>query len=178
MSAQPLTALRDRVKDLRRVKASDLLPHPENWRTHPVRQREALSSVLAEVGIADALLVRETEQGLQLIDGHLRAEMEPDSEWPVLVLDVTEQEARTILATHDPLAAMAETNQRAFNELQQRIGTVPDLPKIKMIDLPPVPRLGWWLIGIPLERAGEIRALIDQIAAVEGVITSMTVSDG
>jgi len=85
--------LHDRITDLRRVKASDILPIPANWRTHPKEQQEAMRGILAEVGIVDALLVRETPDGLMLIDGHLRADTPPDTEWPVLVLDFTEEEA-------------------------------------------------------------------------------------
>ena len=77
--------IRDRVKELRRVKASELLPNPKNWRVHPPAQADAMRGVLAEIGYADALLVRETSDGLMLIDGHLRAEVTPDMEVPVLV---------------------------------------------------------------------------------------------
>ena len=42
--------IRDRIKELRRVKASDLLPNPKNWRTHPVAQQDALKGLLAEIG--------------------------------------------------------------------------------------------------------------------------------
>ena len=59
----------------------------------------------------------ETEQGLMLIDGHLRAEVAPDSMIPVLILDVTQEESDKILATHDPLAAMAEANSDKLEEL-------------------------------------------------------------
>ena len=102
--------IRDRIKELRRVKASELLPNPKNWRTHPVAQQDALRGVLAEVGYADALIARETPEGLMLVDGHLRAETTPDSDVPVLVLDIDEAEADLILATLDPLAAMAEAD--------------------------------------------------------------------
>jgi DNA modification methylase len=113
--------LRDRIKELRRVKASDILPNPANWRTHPKAQQDAMRGILAEVGIADALLVRETPAGLQLIDGHLRADVAPDSEWPVLVLDVDDKEAAKLLATVDPLAAMAETDPERLQELLRQI---------------------------------------------------------
>jgi DNA modification methylase len=113
--------LRDRIKELRRVKASDILPNPANWRTHPKAQQDAMRGILAEVGIADALLVRETPAGLQLIDGHLRADVAPDSEWPVLVLDVDDKEAAKLLATVDPLAAMAETDPEKLKELLHQI---------------------------------------------------------
>ena len=36
--------VRDRIKGLRRVKASRLRPHPKNWRTHPVAQQDAVGS--------------------------------------------------------------------------------------------------------------------------------------
>lgn len=105
-----VSAIRDRVVGLRRVRAGDLIPHPRNWRKHPERQAQALAGVLAEVGYAGALIVRETADGLQLIDGHLRAETTPDAVVPVLVVDVTEEEADKLLATLDPLAAMAEAD--------------------------------------------------------------------
>src|ERR1700730_13488375 len=90
--------IRDRIRELRRVQASELLPNPKNWRRHPAQQAAAMAGMLAEVGYADALLARETPDGrLQLIDGHLRAETTPTSMVPVLVLDVTEAEATKLL---------------------------------------------------------------------------------
>ena len=109
--------IRDRIKKLVRVRASELIPNPKNWRVHPEEQQNALRGVLAEVGIADAVLARETKDGLQLIDGHLRADIDPSLEWPVLVLDVTEEEADKILATHDPLTMMAEIDTGVLDEL-------------------------------------------------------------
>lgn len=109
--------IRDRIKELRRVPAAELLPNPRNWRRHPERQHNALRSLLAEVGIADAVLARETEHGLQLIDGHLRAEVASDCMLPVLVLDVTEAEADILLASLDPLAGWAEVDAAALEDL-------------------------------------------------------------
>jgi hypothetical protein len=110
--------IRDRVKELRRVRASELAPNPRNWRTHPDCQRDALRGVLAEIGYADALLVRELPDGrLELIDGHLRAETTPDALVPVLVLDVDAEEALKILLTHDPLSAMAVADAQQVREL-------------------------------------------------------------
>jgi hypothetical protein len=130
------SSIRDRIKDFRRVKASDLLPDPHNWRTHPPAQRAALAGVLDEIGIADAVLARETADGLQLIDGHLRAELDPSVEWPVLVLDVTEAEAKKILATHDPLTAMAEPDESLLADLLAEIETESDALQKMLDDLP------------------------------------------
>jgi DNA modification methylase len=127
--------LRDRIKDFRRVPASEILPNPKNWRTHPQAQQDALRGVLAEVGIADALLVRETPAGLQLIDGHLRADTAPDAEWPCLVLDVDDAEADKLLATVDPLAAMAETDSAKLDELLREIDTGSEALQEMLADL-------------------------------------------
>ncbi|MBS0263902.1 MAG: hypothetical protein JSS02_18330 [Planctomycetes bacterium] len=116
--------VRDRIKEFRRVRASQLQPHPQNWRTHPPVQRAALQGLLAEVGYADALLVRETAAGgLMLIDGHLRAETTPDQEVPVLVLDVSEAEAAKLLATLDPLAGQAQTDPDKLESLVREVQT-------------------------------------------------------
>jgi len=119
--------IRDRIKEFRRVKASQLRPHPKNWRTHPTAQQDALRGVLAEIGYADALLARELSDGsLELIDGHLRAEITPDVDVPVLVLDLDEQEAAKLLALHDPLAGMAEANDEVLAELLSHVETEND----------------------------------------------------
>lgn len=110
--------IRDRVVGLERVRAGDLAPHPKNWRTHPERQSAALQGVLADVGIADACIARRLADGrLQLIDGHLRSSLDPDQVLPVLVLDVDEQEAELLLATLDPIAALAGADRRQLGEL-------------------------------------------------------------
>jgi DNA modification methylase len=109
--------IKDRVKELKRVRASDLIPNPKNWRTHPEEQQNALKGVLSEIGYADALLARETDEGLMLVDGHLRAETTPNSIVPVLVLDITEKESDLILATLDPLSAMAGRDENRLTEL-------------------------------------------------------------
>lgn len=127
--------LRDRIKELRRVPASDLMPNPKNWRTHPQAQQDALRGVLAEVGIADAVLARETPSGLMLIDGHLRAETAHDSILPVLILDVDEAEADKLLATLDPLAAMAEADAAKLDGLLREIDTGSEALQQMLADL-------------------------------------------
>jgi DNA modification methylase len=116
--------IRNRIKELRRVRASELRPHPKNWRKHPEAQQNALRGILAEVGYVDALIVRELPDGhLQIVDGHLRAETTPDAEVPVLVVDLTESEAEKVLATFDPLSAMAEPDEVQLEALLKGIET-------------------------------------------------------
>ena len=126
--------IRDRIKELRRVPASSLRPNPKNWRTHPKEQADALRGTLAEIGFAEAVVARELPDGsLELIDGHLRAETVGDAEVPVLVLDVTEDEADKLLVTLDPLAAMATVDADALASLVATVETDSDALR-QMID--------------------------------------------
>jgi DNA modification methylase len=115
---------RDRIKSLRRVRAGDLRQNPDNWRTHPESQREALRGVLEEVGLVDACIARELPDGtLELLDGHLRADMDPDQKIPVLIVELDDAEAKKVLATLDPLAAMAEADAVKLDALLREIDT-------------------------------------------------------
>jgi hypothetical protein len=119
--------IKNRIRELRYVKASELAPNPKNWRTHPKEQADALRGVLGEIGMADAVLARELEDGsLMLIDGHMRAETVGDEELAVLVLDVTEAEADKLLAVIDPIAGMAGVNKSSLEELLAGITTDSD----------------------------------------------------
>jgi len=113
----------DRIKELRRVPVSDLVPNPKNWRIHPNAQKDAMTGLLDEIGYADALIAYEKDGELILIDGHLRAEATPDAIVPVLILDVDEDEADKILVTHDPIASMAEANQGLLERLLENVQT-------------------------------------------------------
>lgn len=116
--------IRNRIVDHVVAKGRDLQDHTGNWRTHPAMQAEALASVLEQIGIVDELLVYESEAqgGLTIIDGHLRANSHPDTEWPCTLLDVSDAEADLILATFDPLAALAGTAPKALEALLERVG--------------------------------------------------------
>ena len=113
--------IRDRITDFRRVPASELIPNPLNWRRHPGSQQNALRGVLDDIGFADAVIARETAAGLEVLDGHLRTDVMGDDPVPVLVLDVTEEESKRLLATIDPLASMAEMDPTALMGLLDQI---------------------------------------------------------
>lgn len=110
---------RNRIKDHRKVRAGDLIPHELNFRTHPENQKKALKALYQEVGFARSLLAYELADGrLKLIDGHLRRSMDPDEIVDVEVLDVSDDEARKLLLSVDPLAALAQTDDAALQELK------------------------------------------------------------
>lgn len=110
--------IRNRIVDHVTVRAGDLVPHPLNFRKHPDAQRQALTASYAEVGFARSLLGYQLPDGrIQLIDGHLRRDFDPDMDVTVELLDVTEEEARKLLLTIDPLAALAETDAQIAAQL-------------------------------------------------------------
>ena len=120
-----MTDYRNRIKALEYVNADELVAHPGNWRSHPAAQAQALKGVLNEVGIAGALLAYRSERqggALVVIDGHLRKDAAPQ-QWPVLILDVDDVEADYLLATHDPLAAMATADAGALDALLSSVNS-------------------------------------------------------
>jgi len=120
--------IRDRIVEFRRVPPTELRPNPKNWRTHPKHQRDALKGLLAEVGIADAVLAYDPGDGggLMLIDGHLRVEeLAGMEEVPVLVLDVNEHEADKLLALSTRLARLpGKTTKSSSSFCKASIPTV------------------------------------------------------
>src|SRR5271165_3498975 len=122
-------SIHNRIKGHRRIRAGYLVPHEWNFRTHPELQRRALLAVYDEVGFARSLLAYELPDGrLKLIDGHLRRDLDPDMEVEVEVLDVTEDEARTLLLSIDPLAALAAEQEQLHDRLMEIVPEpAPDL---------------------------------------------------
>lgn len=98
-------------------KPSELADNPANWRTHPDSQMDALAEVLADVGWAGVLLFNERTG--RLIDGHARKKLalKSDEPVPVVIGSWSEEQERLILATHDPLAAMAQADTAALDSL-------------------------------------------------------------
>ena len=113
----PTSNIRDRVVDLRKVPANTIRPNPWNWRLHPQNQRDVLAETVEDIGFAGALIARETPDGLELVDGHLRQDMFGDCMVPVLIVDMTDEEVRRLLATLDPIGAMAQTDTEALTTL-------------------------------------------------------------
>ncbi len=115
------TKIQNRIIGLEYVKGSALLQNSKNWREHPDNQSRALNTILAKVGVADALIGKKTKNGIQLLDGHMRAKEHPELTWPVLILDITEEEEKILLATYDNLGAMADVNEEKLDKLLSSI---------------------------------------------------------
>ena len=103
---------------------AELAENPLNWRRHPDTQLSALSDVITEVGWAGACLFNERTG--RLIDGHARRKVAIEQgceKVPVLVGDWSEADEAKILATLDPLAAMAEADAAALDALLRDVKT-------------------------------------------------------
>lgn len=112
--------IKNRIKRHVKVRAGDLVPHELNPRVHSDEQRQALTALYEKIGFARSLLAYETPEGrLKLIDGHLRQSMDPDMEVEVEVLDVDDAEARALLLSLDPLAALADFDNGMLDELRR-----------------------------------------------------------
>lgn len=137
------------------IPAKDLRNNAKNWRIHDDAQKEAMRDILATVGFADAVIAREDDDGvLHLIDGHLRREImeSEDMDVPVIIVDLSESEADFVLATKDPIAAMAKGNAEAYDSL--------------ILDL----------TSAQIEMSESVEALLDQTAANCFVETSKALS--
>ena len=117
------TPLRNRIKEIRTVKGRELKPHPKNWRQHPTEQASAMRGLLDSVGQVDILRAVETPDGLVLVDGHLRSELSPDADWKVAILDLSPAEMAMVLATFDPVGAMAKADEEKLTALLAEIET-------------------------------------------------------
>jgi hypothetical protein len=116
--------IRNRIVGHATVRAGDLVPHPNNWRRHPPDQRRALEDSLAELGDIRSLLGYRLPDGrIQLIDGHLRRDIDPERMVTVELVDLSEEEAAKALLTLDPLAALAETDAKAAQVLVAALQT-------------------------------------------------------
>jgi hypothetical protein len=114
--------LRNRILRHVRVRAGDLVPHELNPRVHSDAQRRALQMLYDEIGFARSLLAYPLADGrLKLIDGHLRASMDPDQEVNVEVLDVNDAEARALLLAIDPLAQLAGYAAETLEQLRATV---------------------------------------------------------
>ncbi len=115
-------AWRDRIKEFKRVPAGKLRANPKNPAIHGDDQREAMRGVLAEIGFIDALIAREAKGGMyDLIDGHLRKDLSPDQKVPVLIVELTDDEADAALASHDPIGRLADRDPAVYASLLAEI---------------------------------------------------------
>jgi DNA modification methylase len=119
-----MTTWQNRIIGSGQEDPEQLLANPGNWRIHPRAQQDALSGVLDEVGWVDQIIVNQRTG--HVVDGHLRVSLalrrnEPTV--PVLYVDLSEAEEKLVLATLDPIAAMATADKEQLDALLQGVQT-------------------------------------------------------
>jgi hypothetical protein len=100
----------------------EILFNPANWRIHPKAQQEALEGVLSQVGFVQDVIIN--KQTGNLVDGHLRCQVASrngEKTIPAVYVDLTPEEEALILATIDPLSAMAATDKAKLDDLLQAV---------------------------------------------------------
>jgi len=132
-----------------------LLANPANWRTHPASQRNALRGSLDAVGWVQQVMVNR-RTGF-VVDGHARIEealTRHEPTVPVLYVDLSPEEEALVLATLDPIGAMADRDGAKLEALLADITVddeglrallgdlAGDTPKAGLTDPDDVPPLG------------------------------------
>jgi ParB-like chromosome segregation protein Spo0J len=113
-----------RIVGYRLVPPDQLLAHPHNPRRHPASQRETLRASLRAVGWIAPLL--QNVQTGHLLDGHARVEEALSAGMaavPVLDIDVEPAKEGLVLATFDPIAALAVLDRDALDSLMADVQT-------------------------------------------------------
>jgi hypothetical protein len=108
VAATPTAAWRNRITGSGEEAPDQLLANPANWRIHPKAQQDALAGALDQVGWVQQVLVNRTTG--HVVDGHLRVELaisRHERSVPVVYVELSEEDERLVLASLDPLAAMA-----------------------------------------------------------------------
>lgn len=114
----PAAPWRNRIVGTGDEDPTQLLANPRNWRTHPKEQREALRGALSEVGWVQQVLVN--KQTGHVVDGHARVEeaiTRGEPTVPVLYVDLTPDEEGVVLASLDPIGAMAARDDERLTAL-------------------------------------------------------------
>ncbi len=118
----PPVAWRNRIVGTGDEPPDQLVANPANWRTHPGNQRDALRGSLEAVGWVQQVMVNR-RTGF-VVDGHARVEealSRHEPTVPVLYVDLDPEEEALVLATLDPIAAMATVDGARLAELLAEI---------------------------------------------------------
>jgi len=101
----------DRIESLVYMRVGDLCKHPHNYKDHGQEHSLILSESLKEFGVIKPLMAYRSERmkgKLTLLDGHGRMKVNPDEVWPVVILDIDDDEADSLLLIVDTIGDLAE----------------------------------------------------------------------
>lgn len=132
---KPASSWRNRITRTGEMPAGEFLANVRNWRTHPKAQREALRGVLSEVGWVTGVIINKTTGAV--VDGHARIEealkLGEQTPVPFIEVELSEDEEAKILASLDPISAMATADKEQLDKLLREVKTA-DAGLMQMLD--------------------------------------------
>jgi DNA modification methylase len=116
---------RSRIVRYGKIRADQIIPHPNNPRTHPIEQRKAVEASFDVLGQIAPIIIN--ERNGYLVDGAERSwlalaqgdETEVDAIW----LDLSDDEHALALASFDWITQMATYDRAALDSLLQEVDT-------------------------------------------------------
>jgi len=163
---------RNRITGHGEVSPESLLANPLNWRTHPKQQRDALEAAIDRVGFVQGVIVNTTTG--HVVDGHLRVDLAMQRDEPLIAVDyvaLSPEDEAIVLATLDPLSALAGRDQAVLDDLLAMTGDIEDGPLAQLLGFAAE-------VGFPEMPTGErgIRQMTftvteDQQAIIEGALS-------
>lgn len=136
---------KNRIIGYAEVDPNTLLANPDNWRTHPMFQREVVGDGLKNIGWLQDIIVNvrgeewPPDDRVQIVvDGHLRIVLALDGNQPKVPVKYVslspEEEALTLLML-DPSSAMASADKAKLKEMLDRVEPMSDTEKQFLDDL-------------------------------------------
>lgn len=127
---------RNRITRYADVPPDQLLANPKNWRIHPRHQQDALAGIIDEVGFVDPVLVQDGTD--TVIDGHLRVSLalrDGVPTIPVAYVDLDDDESDLVLATFDPITALANADRDNLDALLRNLSAEDESVQRLLADL-------------------------------------------
>jgi hypothetical protein len=143
VAVAPTTAWRNRISGAGEEAPDQLLANPANWRIHPKAQQDALAGALDQVGWVAQVLVNR-RSGF-VVDGHARVALaltRGEATVPVLYVDLEPDEEALVLATLDPIGAMATRDEEKLRALLAEV-TVDDAGLRRLLADMAGPKTAW-----------------------------------
>ena len=145
MSRTPTTPWRSRITGSGTLKVAEAKPHELNFRLHPAAQSQALAASLDNVGWVQQVVVNTHHRPPDRRPPARRAgRAARQAELPCVYVELSEDEERLILASLDPIAAMASADREKLQELLASIqsedeavrGLLESIARQERIELP------------------------------------------
>ncbi|MHC4748351.1 MAG: ParB N-terminal domain-containing protein [Planctomycetota bacterium] len=150
MTAEPeyeAIGWKNRIVGYDQVDPRSLLANEDNWRMHPLYQREVVGTALEDIGwIQDIVVNKRThedwsdkERGIEtVLDGHLRVLLALQTDQPLVPIkyvDLSPEEEKMALLILDPSSSLATADKTRLKSLLEQAKPMSEATKQLLIDL-------------------------------------------